>query len=115
MSTRTKTPQLLPWLAKKADIGEDRANALWLEAVDWAEQRARPGSSACHRLAVERLRQLAAAESLCEDLASFGLRPWARAQAQFWALSAQLVQQSSSVVARTWRLLGSEAQQHRLG
>ena len=116
MSIHPKKPQLLPWLAKQAGIDEDRASALWLEAERWAEQQASPGSSACHKLAVDRMLELASAESLREDVASFGLRPWARAQAHFWTFSVRMVQQSAAVMARSWRLIGSDAeQQHRLG
>ena len=116
MSKHPKKPQLIPWLAKQAGIDEDLASVLWLEAERWAEQQATPGSSACHKLAVERMRELAAAESLREDVASFGLRPLARAQANLWTFSVRMVQQSAAVMARSWRLIGSDAQQqHRLG
>ena len=115
MSNLHHEPQLLPWLAKKAGIDEAKASALWLEAQCWAEQHASPGSSACHKLTVNRMRELIAAESLREDVASFGWRPWARAQARFWAFSVQAVQTSSEVMARSWRLIGSAADQHKLG
>ena len=114
MSIPHTKPQLLSWLAKKAGIGEARASELWLEAECWAEQRASPGSSVCHKLAVDRLRELAFAESLREDVASFGWRPWARAQARFWAISVQAAQTSSEVMTRSWRLIGSAADQHKL-
>lgn len=115
MSIHPKKPQLLPWLAKQAGIDEGRASALWLEAVRWAEQRASPGSSACHKLALDRMLELAAIESLREDVASFGLRPWARTQAHVWGLSMRMVEQTAAMIARSWRLIGSGAQQHRLG
>ena len=114
MSTPHNKPQLLSWLAKKAGIGEARASELWLEAECWAEQRASPGSSACHKLAVDRLRDLAFAESLREDVASFGWRPWARAQAGFWAISVQAAQTSAEVMVRSWRLIGSAAHHDKL-
>lgn len=109
MSSNPKTPKLLPWLARKAGISERRANTLWLESERWAARRASPGSPAYHQLAVDRLLELAAAESLREDAASFGWRPWARAQARFWAASMQAAQESSALVARGWRLMGSNA------
>ncbi len=115
MSIPHTEPQLLPWLAKKAGIGEARAYALWLEAECWAEQQASPGSPTCHKLTADRMRELIAAESLREDVASFGWRPWARAQALFWAASVQAVQSSSAVMARSWRLIGSDAHQHTPG
>ena len=58
MSNLHHEPQLLPWLAKKAGIDEAKASALWLEAQCWAEQHASPGSSACHKLTVNRMREL---------------------------------------------------------
>lgn len=115
MSIHPKKPQLLPWLAKQAGIDEGRASALWFEAERWAEQQASPGSSACHKLAVDRMLELAAVESLRADVASFGLRPWARAQAHFWALSMRAVEQTAEMIASSWRLIGSDAQQHRPG
>lgn len=109
MSTNPKTPKLLPWLAKKAGIPERRARTLWFEAERWAARRASSGSSDYFKLAVDRLLELAAAESLREDAASFGWRPWARAQARLWAVSMQAAQEGSALVARGWRLLGSNA------
>jgi len=110
-----RAPKLLPWLAKKAGISEQRAMTLWLESERWAARQAAPGSSAYFKLAVDRLLELTAAESLREDAASFGWRPWARAQARCWAISMQLAQQGSALTARGWRLIGSVAQDHQLG
>ncbi|MCX7149856.1 MAG: hypothetical protein NTY05_10690 [Rhodocyclales bacterium] len=114
MRTNPRTPKLLPWLAKKAGISERRATALWLESERWAARRAASGSSAYYKLAVDRLLELTAAESLREDAASFGWRPWVRAQARVWALSMQVAQQGSALTARGWRLIGSTARQHQL-
>lgn len=111
MKTKPKTPKLLPWLAKKAGISELRAATLWRESERWAARRAAAGSSAYYQQAVDRLLELTAAESLREDAASFGWRPWARAQARFWAVSTQAAQQGASWMARGWRLLGSATQQ----
>lgn len=115
MRTNPKTPKLLPWLAKKAGISERRATTLWLESERWAARRAAPESSAYYKLAVDRLLELTAAESLREDAASFGWRPWARAQARMWAVSMQVAQQGAALTARGWRLIGSSARQHQLG
>ena len=115
MSTKPKTPKLLPWLAKKAGISDHRATTLWLDAERWAARRAPFGSSAYYKLAVDRLLELVAGESLREDAASFGWRPWARAQARFWAISMQVVQEGSALTARGWRLIGSAARPHQLG
>lgn len=115
MKTQEKTPKLLPWLAKKAGIGEQRAAALWHDSARWAARRAAPGSSAYFKLAVDRLLELMAAESLREDAASFGLRPWARAQARLWAISMQLALDTSALTARGWRLIGLAARHHQPG
>jgi len=115
MSARSRVPQLVPWLANKAGIGEDRANALWRESEQWAEQQASRDSSDYHELAVKRMRELVLAESLREDLASLGWRPWVRAQALLWTVSMQAVQQSSAAMARSWRQFGSAARDYELG
>ena len=115
MRTNPGTPKLLPWLAKKAGITERRATTLWHESERWAERRATFGSSAYYKLAVDRLLELAATESLREDAASFGWRPWARAQARLWAVSMQVAQETSALTARGWRLIGSAARQHQVG
>lgn len=115
MRTYPKTPKILPWLAKKAGISESRATTLWHEAERWAGHRAKVGSSLYFKLAVDRLLELALAESLRADAASFGWRPWARAQARLWAVSMQVAQQSSTLTARGWRLIGAAAKQHQPG
>ena len=115
MRSYPKTPKILPWLAKKAGISESRATTLWHEAERWAGRRAALDSSPYFKLAVDRLLELALAESLRADAASFGWRPWARAQARLWAISMQVAQQSSVLTARGWRLIGATACQHQPG
>jgi hypothetical protein len=117
MRTYPKTPKILPWLAKKAGISEARAAVLWHDAERWAAHRAATGSSLYFKLAVDRLLELALAESLRADAASFGWRPWARAQARLWAVSMQVAQQGSALTSRGWRLVSSAArqQQQQLG
>jgi len=109
MTSKPKTPKILPWLARKAGISDARAAELWRDAEHWAARRAEAGSSAYFKLAVDRLLELAAAESLREDAASFGWRPWARAQARVWAVSMQVAQEAATFSARGWRLIGSAA------
>lgn len=115
MRANPKTPKLLPWLAKKAGIADARAVVLWHDAERWAARRAASGSSDYYKLAVDRLLELTAAESLREDAASFGWRPWARAQARFWAVSMQVAQQGSALTARGWRLVSSAGRQQQPG
>lgn len=115
MSTKCETPKLLPWLARKAGISDRRARTLWFDAERWAERRAARGSSAYYKLAVDRLLELVAAESLREDAASFGWRPWARAQSCFWSVSMQVAHRGAAMTRLGWRLLGSTARQHQPG
>lgn len=110
MKTTPKTPKILPWLARKAGISEARAEQLWHEAERWAASQADPGSAAYFKLAVDRLLQLAAAESLRADAASFGWRPWARAQARAWAVSMQAMHEAAALSARGWRMVDSVTQ-----
>ena len=109
MKNKIKTPKLLPWLARKAGISERRAETLWHEAERWAAHQAPAGSADYFKLAVDRLLQLAAAESLRADAASFGWRPWARAQARFWAVSMQAMHEVSALSARGWTLFDSKS------
>lgn len=37
--TMTKTPKLLPWIARKAKISDERAESLWHQAVHFANQQ----------------------------------------------------------------------------
>jgi len=113
MRTAPKTPKLLPWLAKKAGISDTRAATLWHDAERWAARQAAPGSSAYFKLAVDRLMELVAAESLRQDAASFGWRPWARAQSRLWAISMQVMHEGSALTARGWRLLGTVTRQQQ--
>jgi hypothetical protein len=115
MRSNPKTPQILPWLAKKAGITESRAATLWHDAERWAAHRAAPGSSDYFKLAVDRLLALVAAESLREDAASFGWRPWARTQARLWAVSMQAAHQGAALTSRGWRLIGSASRHHQPG
>jgi hypothetical protein len=115
MRSRSTTPKILPWLARKAGISASCAAALWHDAERGAERRATVGSSGYYKLAVDRLLELAAAESLREDAASFGWRPWARAQARLWAVSMQVAQETSALTSRGWRLISSAARQQQLG
>lgn len=113
MRTAPKTPKLLPWLAKKAGIGDARAATLWHDAERWAARQAAPGSATYFKHAVDRLLELVAAESLRQDAASFGWRPWARAQARIWAVSMQVMHEGSALTARGWRLLGPARNQRQ--
>ena len=91
MRSYPKTPKILPWLAKKAGISESRAATLWHQAERWAEHRAKAGSSLYFKLAVDRLLQLALAESL------------------------RAAQHGSALTDRGWRLIRSTSRLHQPG
>lgn len=100
-------PKLLPWLAHKAGISEHRAEILWGAALRHAAFRVpETDTSAYWQAAMDRLMELIAAESLREDAASFGWRPWARAQARFWKAPVDSLDDLTLAQIRNWRLLG---------
>lgn len=114
MKAMPKTPKLLPWLARKAGIGDARAETLWREAERWAARKADEGTAAYFQLAVDRLLQLVAEESLRADAASFGWRPWARSHARAWAVSMQLMHEVSALSARGWTQLEGLSRRQRM-
>ena len=59
----TKTPKVLPWIARKAGISDEQAEALWREAVCRSTlQIGRGGNSDYYRAVMERLHELVARE-----------------------------------------------------
>ena len=114
MRTTPKPPKLLPWLARKAGISDVRAECLWRDAERWAAHRATAGSSPYYQAAVDRLVQLVAEDSLRADAASFGWRPWSRAQARAWAVSMQVMHELSAISARGWAMLDGPARRQRI-
>lgn len=104
-----KTPKILPWLARKAGITGRRAEVLWRAALRHAAYRAGgAGTPAYWQAAMDRLLELIAAESLREDAASFGWRPWSRAQARLWSAPVAALDAVALAVNRGWRLLGEQ-------
>jgi hypothetical protein len=60
----TKTPKILPWIARRAGISDERAEALWRKAAGQAARQASGiGSADYYRAAIECLHELAARES----------------------------------------------------
>jgi len=103
-------PKILPWLAHKAGIGEQRAEMLWQAALRHADRVAGQASSSDYwQVAMDHLRQLIAAESQREDVASFGWRPWSRNLAQAWSTRLEVLDQIALARIRTWRILGQQA------
>lgn len=101
MTNHEISPQMLPWLASKAGIGEPLAQTLWQEATRYAARHAEPGSSRYFELAIDRLLEYVETESLREDAASFGVRPWIRTQNRLWAASLGLVETGSLLARRS--------------
>lgn len=98
------TPKLVPWLARKAGISDDLAARLWREAVRRAEadghQRDTPKGAAA---AMGHLRRLIAAESLREDRATLGARPWHRLQLRLLDLQLAWLEAGSVISVRAMR------------
>ena len=105
MNPHTQPPKILSWLAVKAGISFALSNLLWQEACRDAAYHAEPGSSHYFALAVDRLVELVAAESLRRDAASLGFRPWARAQARLIAATIYWLDAYHQMVQRNLRAL----------
>ena len=102
-----RTPKILPWLARKAGIAERRTETLWHAAQRYAAAHSgETETSAYWKMAMDRLLELIAAETLREDAASFGLRPWARLNASFWQAPIAVLDAIALSSARGWRVFG---------
>lgn len=107
-------PKILPWLAHKAGIGEQRAEMLWQAALRHADRVAgRAPTSAYWQVAMDHLHELIAAESQREDVASFGWRPWSRSLAQAWSTRLEVLDEIALARIRTWRILGQQVSASR--
>ena len=106
-SSTAKRPMILPWLARKAGIGEHRADVLWHAAQRHAALNVgETGTPAYWKETMDRLLELIATEALREDAASFGLRRWSRAQASLWQAPLVLFDAVALSSARGWRIFG---------
>lgn len=98
-------PKILPWLAKKAGITERRAEVLWHAAQRHAVLRTGESDTPAYwKATMDRLLELIAAETLREDVASFGWRRWARLQAQWCRAPLTVIDALSLVSMRGLRL-----------
>lgn len=80
-----KYPKIMPWLAKKAGVPLERAEALWGSALRYATAKADVIESPAYwQLAVDRLVDLIAAESRELRARPFGFGPLVRLPAQLW-------------------------------
>ena len=71
-----KYPKILPWLASKAEVPLERAEALWGDALRYATRKAAVVESPEYwKQAVERLIDLLAAEARERRAMPFGLGP----------------------------------------
>lgn len=104
--TFAKAPKILPWLAHKAGIDDQRALHLWHAALRYAAHTHTPNTSAYWQAAMAHLQDLIAAESTREDAASFGWRPWARSLAELWTVRLGILDDLAMAPVRTWRIIG---------
>ena len=103
---KTTPPKILPWLAHKAGISPRRAEILWHAAEHHAaEVTGHPDTPAYWSVAMDRLLELVAAESLREDAASFGWRRWARLHKNFWQAPLEVLDALTLNSVRGWRSL----------
>lgn len=78
-----KPPKLLPWLARRAGVSDERALALWRQALDEATGAdAAMDESTFWKASMERFRALLDAEARMEDLS--GLNPWLNLHDRLW-------------------------------
>ena len=111
-----RPPKILPWLARKAGIGEHRAEILWRAAQRYAGLHSgETATPAYWKTAMDRLLELIAAETLREDAASFGLRHWARVNARYWQAPVALLDAASMLMLRGARFVATFGQPSRLG
>ena len=105
MNAPTHAPMILPWLAHKAGISEKRAETLWHAALRHAAARGYPAESSDYwKASMDRLLELIAAESLREDAASFGWRPWLRTLCRNWEAPIALWDELAQPYIRSWRV-----------
>ena len=96
-------PLILPWLAKRAGLSQERARELWAKA--WNEAANACGNSDSpefFRTTLERLDALMVAESRCLDR-KFALRPWTRLQRGVWGLQLTWLEAGTRITTRLWQ------------
>ena len=108
MKTTPRYPKILPWLAHKAGISMSHAESLWDAARCHAQTVTGETETPVYwKAAMDRLHELAAAESLREDTASFGWRPWSRLNKRGWETPLALLQALTLNSVRGWRVMGT--------
>ena len=102
-------PKILPWLAHKAGINDDRAEQLWRAALRHADHAVGGKPSAAYwQSAMDHLRVLIATESQRQDVASFGWRPWSRNLAGLWSTRVDAIDEMALAPIRALRILGQQ-------
>ena len=82
-----KPPKLLPWLARRAGVSDERAVALWRQALDEAtgvdaEENTEVDESTFWKNSMERFRALLDEEARLAALS--GLNPWFNLHDRLW-------------------------------
>lgn len=104
--THPPTPMLLSWLASKAGIPPHRAEMLWQAAQRHAAHATGEHETAAYwSVAMDRLHELMAAESLREDAASFGWRRWTRLNNRVWQAPLEVLDALVLNSVRGWRTI----------
>ncbi len=106
VSFDTRPPKLLPWLARRAGVSDERAVELWRQAVDEAGTGTSTiDESAFWKRSMDGFRALLAQEA--RRMALSGLNPWFNLQDRLWRgsslLLADTVIRGMSRSVRIWR------------
>ncbi len=103
MSTKNQSsPKILPWLARKAGIPLELAEALWQEASAEAARRWAVGSSEYCKEAIDSLLAKVASEALTRRGATFGLGIWLRLPVRLWLAAINCSEAFALAVTRRW-------------
>jgi hypothetical protein len=100
-----KYPKILPWLANKSGVPLKRAEAHWATALRYATRKSEVVESPEYwKLAVGRLVDLIATESMELRATPFGFGPMVRLPAQLWlhGLTAQQAMMSIAANSAHW-------------
>lgn len=101
-----KLPKMLPWLARRAGVSDERAAELWAEAIRHATIKTGwVGTPEYWRVAVDRVVELLDAEA--KALNARGFSRLARAQVQLWLLPLLTAQALGLIASRAWLRLTS--------
>jgi hypothetical protein len=98
-----RPPKILPWLARKAGIPVELAEALWRQATQEAGHRHARGSSAYWKMSTDGLLEKIAAESVTRRNAPFGFGIWLRLPVRLWLHGINFTEALALDAARRWR------------